>query len=198
MFHFCKKNWWSEFSFDEINHAAQTPQCLETCYMSKHTSFSTHLFIIYMFQNGDWPCLLVNDGVAFFREFRPKTWGPCNKLKFLAWKQTHLTSKCLEMCKTYRSIISVSVARYYRIAWRTDCAVLTIVTMQPAFEPQARNTSLSDFSFKKTNEITSRVVYINTVCAERMIYTIKVVKSKTTLIDSDLCNPAKEPSQTKL
>ena len=100
-----KTNWWSELSFDEINHAAQTPQCLETCYMSKHTSFSTHLFIIYMFQNGDWPCLLVNDGVAFFREFRPKTWGPCNKLKFLAWKQTHLTSKCLEMCKIYRSII---------------------------------------------------------------------------------------------
>ena len=80
----------------------------------------------------------------------------------------------------------------------TDCAVLTIVTMQPAFEPQARNTNLSDFSFEKTNEITSRVVYINTVCAERMIYTIKVVKSKTMLIDSDLCNPAKEPSQTKL
>ena len=82
----------------------------------------------------------------------------------------------------------------------TDCAVLTvtIVTMQPAFEPQARNMNLSDFSFEKTNEITSRVVYINTVCAERMIYTIKVVKSKTTLIDSDLCNPAKEPSQTKL
>jgi hypothetical protein len=76
--------------------------------------------------------------------------------------------------------------------------ILSIVTMQPAFEPQARNTNLSDFSFEKTNEITSRVVYINTVGAERMIYTIKVVKSKTTLIDSDLCNPAKEPSQTKL
>ena len=119
MFLFCKKNWWSEFSFDEINHAAQTPQCLETCYMFKHTSFSTHLFIIYIFKNDDWPCLLVNDGVAFFREFRPKTWGPCNKLKFLAWKQTHLTSKCLEMCKTYRSIISLSVAKYHRIAWLT-------------------------------------------------------------------------------
>ena len=50
----------------------------------------------------------------------------------------------------------------------TDCAVLTIVTMQPAFEPQARNMNLSDFAFEKTNEISSTVVYINTVCAERM------------------------------
>ena len=58
----------------------------------------------------------------------------------------------------------------------TDCAVLTIVTMQSAFEPQARNTNFSDSSFEKTKEITSLVVYINTVCDERIIDTIKVVK----------------------
>ena len=58
----------------------------------------------------------------------------------------------------------------------TDCAVLTIVTMQSAFEPQARNANFSDSSFEKTKEITSLVVYINTVCDERIIDTIKVVK----------------------
>ena len=111
--------WWSVFSFDGINNAAQTPQCLETSYTLKHTCFSTYFDIIYIFVNDDWPCLRFDDGVALFREFRPKTWGPCNKLKFLERKRTHLTSKCLEMYKTYWSMVSLSVAKYYRIAWLT-------------------------------------------------------------------------------
>ena len=45
----------------------------------------------------------------------------------------------------------------------TDCAVLTIVTMQSAFEPQARNNVFWDSSFEKLNKITTCVVYINTV-----------------------------------
>ena len=80
----------------------------------------------------------------------------------------------------------------------TDCAVLTIVTMQSAFEPQARNNVFWDSSFEKSNKITTCVVYINTVCDKRIFDAVKVVKSKTTLINSDLCNPAMEPSKTKL
>ena len=80
----------------------------------------------------------------------------------------------------------------------TDCAVLTIVTMQSAFEPQARNNVFWDSSFEKSNTITTCVVYINTVCDKRIFDAVKVVKSKTTLINSDLCNPAMEPSKTKL
>ena len=80
----------------------------------------------------------------------------------------------------------------------TDCAVLTIVTMQSAFEPQARKNVFWDSSFEKSKQITTCVVYINTVCDKSIFDAVNVVKSKPTLINSDLCNPAMEPSQTKL
>ena len=80
----------------------------------------------------------------------------------------------------------------------TDCAVLKIVTMQSAFEPQARNNSFRDSSFWKKNKITTFVVYINTMCDERIVDAVKVVKSKITLINSDLCNPTVKMSQTKV
>ena len=80
----------------------------------------------------------------------------------------------------------------------TDCAVLTIVTMQSAFEPQARNNNVCAFFFWQTDRITKYVVYINTVCEKRIVDAVKVVTSKTTLINSDLCNPAIELSQTKV
>ena len=80
----------------------------------------------------------------------------------------------------------------------TDCAVLTIVTMLSAFEPQARKKYICASSFWQTNKITTWVVYINTVCDKIIVDAVKVVMSKTTLINSDLCNPAMEPSQTKV
>ncbi len=48
------------------------------------------------------------------------------------------------------------------------------------------------------NKITTCLVYINTVCEKTIVDAVKVVKSKTTLMNSDLCNPAMEPSQTKV
>ena len=41
-------------------------------------------------------------------------------------------------------------------------------------------------------------MYINTVCDKIIVDAVKVVMSKTTLINSDLCKPAMEPSQTKV
>ena len=119
MFHFVTTFWRSVFSFDGINHAAQTPQCLEPSYTFNQTSVPTQISFIYIFINDDWPWMRFDDGVAFVRDFRSKTWGPCNKLKVLERKQTDLTSWCLKLYIMYCIMCFLSVAKHYQIAWPT-------------------------------------------------------------------------------
>mgnify|MGYP006982806099 FL=1 len=119
MFHFFTTIWRLVFSFDGINHAAQTPQCLEPSYTFNQTSVPTKISFIYIFINDDWPWMRFDDGVAFVRDFRSKTWGPCNKLKVLERKQTDLTSWCLKLYIMYFIMRFLSVAKHYQIAWPT-------------------------------------------------------------------------------
>ena len=107
------------FSFDGINHAPQTPQCLEPSYTFNQTGVPTQVSFICIFINDGWPWIRFDDGVAFVRDFRSKTWGPCNKLEVLERKQTDLTSWCLKMYVMYYIMCFLSVAKHYQIAWPT-------------------------------------------------------------------------------
>ena len=150
MFHFCKKYWWSEFSFDEINHAAHWNTTVSGNVLHVQTYKFFNAFVhFYILKSDDWPCLLVNDSwCGVFQRVSAENMGPMQQAEISRVKTNpshKQVSRNVQNLQEYyfpirRDILSNCV---------TECAVLTIVTMQPAFEPQARKTNFSDFSFEK-------------------------------------------------
>ena len=165
--------------------------------MCKPTCVPTLISFIYIFINDDGPWLRFDDGVAFFQRVSVENLGPMQLVEISRAKTNRSHELLTENVQT---VLEYTFPLRRETLWNcvTDCTVLTIVTMQSAFEPQARNNGFWDFSFWQTNNITICLVYINTVCEKTIVDAVKVVKSKTTLINSDLCNPAMEPSQTKV
>ena len=167
--------WWSVFSFDGINNAAQTPQCLETSCTLKHTSFFNAFYCYFYIFNRWFTVLAVWWWCGVFQRVSAENMGPMQQAE-ISRAKTNTSHK--QVSRNVQNLLEYNfpIRREIFSNCVTDGAVLTIVTMQSAFEPQARNTSFSNSSFWKTNEITVLVVYITTVCAKRIIDTIKVVK----------------------